>query len=96
VIVGFADRATEDIFHGSETKAARNIPKTLWAVARRKLDMLNGAQFIQDLTVPPANRLEKLRGSLAGRYSIRINDQYRIVFRFDRGQASDVLITDYH
>jgi proteic killer suppression protein len=57
--------------------------------------MLNGAQSVQDLTVPPANRLEKLRGDLAGRYSIRINDQYRIVFQFEGGQASDVLITDY-
>jgi proteic killer suppression protein len=95
VIVGFADRATEDIFHGAETKAARTLPKTLWSIARRKLDMLNGAQSVQDLTVPPANRLEKLRGDLAGRYSIRINDQYRIVFQFEGGQASDVLITDY-
>jgi toxin HigB-1 len=96
VIVGFADRATEDIFHGAETKAARTIPKTLWALARRKLDMLNGAAYIHDLRVPPANRLEKLRGALAGKYSIRINNQYRIVFRFDGGRASDVLITDYH
>ena len=58
--------------------------------------MVNAAVLVQDLRVPPANRLEKLRGNLTGRYSIRVNDQFRIVFRFQGGQASEVLVTDYH
>ena len=96
VIANFADRAAEDIFHGVDSKTARAIPRDLWPVARRKLDMLNAARIIEDLRIPPANRLEKLKGDLAGRYSVRINDQFRIVFRFDGGQAHDVTIVDYH
>ncbi len=96
MIVSFADRVAEDIFHAVDSKAARAIPKDLWTVARGKLDMLNAARVIDDLRIPPANRFEKLRGDLAGRYSIRINDQLRIVFRFDAGQARDVYIVDYH
>jgi proteic killer suppression protein len=96
VIANFADRAAEDIFHGVDSKAARAIPRDLWPAARRKLDMLNAARIIEDLRIPPANRLEKLKGDLAGRYSIRINDQFRVVFRFDGGQAHDVTIVDYH
>jgi proteic killer suppression protein len=96
VIASFADRAVEDIFHAVDSKAARTIPKNLWTVTRRKLDMLNAARIIEDLRIPTANRLEKLRGDLAGRYSIRINDQFRIVFRFETGQAHGVRIVDYH
>ena len=96
MIASFADRAAEDIFHAVDSKAARGIPKDLWSVARRKLDMLNAARVIEDLRIPPANRLEKLRGDLSGCYSIRINDQFRVVFRFDSGQAHDVRIVDYH
>ena len=65
-------------------------------VARRKLRMINNARIIADLRVPPANRLEALKGGRAGQYSIRINDQWRICFRFANGQASDVEIVDYH
>lgn len=96
VIASFADQGTEDLYNGDNTKPARSIPKDIWAVARRKLDMLNAATAIDDLRVPPGNRLEALRGGLAGRYSIRINDQFRVVFRFANGHASDVRICDYH
>lgn len=96
VIASFADQGTEDLYNGDNTKPARSIPKDIWAVARRKLDMLNAATVIDDLRVPPGNRLEALRRDLAGRYSIRINDQFRVVFRFADGHASDVRICDYH
>jgi proteic killer suppression protein len=68
----------------------------LWPVAHRKLDMLNAAHDLLDLRVPPGNKLEKLRGDLAGFWSIRINDQFRVIFRFAEGNASDVRIADYH
>ena len=96
MIVNFRDEATEDIFHGSNTKAARRIPATLWKIACRKLDMLNAAHELHDLMVPPGNRLEALHGELVGRHSIRINDQFRIVFRWVDGNAHDVQVTDYH
>lgn len=96
MIADFADKATEDLFHGTDTRDARTIPKEIWSVARRKLDAVNGAHVLKDLRVPPANRLEKLRGTLAGKYSIRVNKQYRVVFRFESGRASEVKITDYH
>ncbi len=93
-----ADQGTADIYHGRDTRKARKtLPKDLWNVARRKLDMLNAAASLDDLRVPPANRLEKLAGDLEGLWSIRINDQYRVVFRWseERG-ATDVKIVDYH
>lgn len=96
VIRGFGDQTTTDIFNGEDSKAARRIPKALWPVARRKLDMINAAQDLQDLKVPPNNRLEKLKGELEGFYSIRVNDQYRVIFRWDSGHADDVQLTDYH
>lgn len=96
LITSFADQTTEDIFHGAETKAARVIPKAIWFIARRKLDALNAAHEMNDLRAPPGNRLEKLKGKLDGRWSIRINDQFRVVFRFESGAAHDVQITDYH
>ncbi len=94
----FAHQGTQDIFDGNDTKAARStLPRELWERARRKLDMLNAAISLDDLRIPPANRLEKLKGRLAGYHSIRINDQYRIVFRWENGiGASEVRITDYH
>ena len=94
----FADTGTADIYHGRDTKKARRtLPQDLWNVARRKLDMLNAAVDLNDLKVPPANRLEKLTGDLEGHWSIRINDQYRIVFKWDdKNGASEVRILDYH
>lgn len=96
MIADFADKATEHIFHGADSRDARSIPKEIWNVARRKLDAVNAAHVLKDLRLPPANRLEKLRGALAGRFSIRVNQQFRVVFRFESGRASEVKITDYH
>lgn len=96
MIAGFRDEATEDIFHGENTKAARRIPIELWRIASRKLDMLNAAHDLRDLMAPPRNRLKPLHGNLAGKHSIRINDQFRIVFRWKDGNAYEVQIKDYH
>jgi proteic killer suppression protein len=96
MILDFGDQATEDVFNGTDSKAARRIPVRLWPIAARKLDMLNAAKEIRDLQSPPGNRLEKLKRSLAGFHSIRINDQYRIIFRWVDGNSRQVRITDYH
>lgn len=95
-IESFADDPTRDVFDGSATKAARKVPQNIWKVAQRKLDMINAASRLQDLTVPPSNRLERLKGKLKGRHSIRINDQWRIIFRWADGNADEVQIVDYH
>jgi toxin HigB-1 len=68
----------------------------LWPIAQRKLDQLNRARVLEDLRLPPGNRLERLRGDRAGQYSIRINDQYRICFLWESGYADEVEVTDYH
>lgn len=96
VIAGFADETTRDVYDGLDTKAARRIPQSIWSVARRKLDMIEAAHEIADLRVPPGNRLEVLKGELKGCHSIRINDQFRIVFRWADGAAAGVSINDYH
>lgn len=96
MVVGFADGTTEDIYHGHDTKAARRVPKGIWPVAQRKIDMLNATAVLNDLRSPPGNRLERLRRNLAGMYSSRVNDQWRIIFRFEGGNGFDVRIADYH
>jgi len=96
VISSFGDATTADIYHGSDTKAARRISRELWGRVQQKLDLLNAGTSIDDLRVPPANRLEKLRGDLAGFFSIRVNQQYRIIFKFANGNCEDVRCTDYH
>ena len=97
VIRSFADRGTEDVFDGLDSRAARRAcPVGLWTVARRKLTQLNRVRDLVELKVPPGNRLERLRGSRAGQHSIRINEQYRLCFRWEDGYADDVEITDYH
>ena len=97
MIRSFADRGTEEIFDGTETRAARATrPKTLWPTARRKLDQLNRVRDLVELAVPPGNRLERLRGDRVGQHSIRINDQYRICFCWEKGYADKVEIADYH
>jgi proteic killer suppression protein len=96
VIKDFADTATEDFYNGLPSKAARRIPQNLSRVAHRKLDMLNAAQNLMDLSAPPANRLEALKGDRKGFYSIRINEQYRVVFKWVEGHAYHVQIVDYH
>jgi len=77
------------------SSAARSIPRDVWPVARRKLNQIAAAARLADLA-SPGNNLERLKGDLAGRYSIRVNDQWRVVFEFDNGQASRVHIADYH
>ena len=96
MILSFRDRVTEDIYNGIDSKVARSIPQAIWRVAARKLDMVNAAHDLPDLKVPPGNRLEALKGNWKGFYSIRINDQYRIVFIWTEGNAKEVGITDYH
>jgi toxin HigB-1 len=96
LIRSFADQTTEDIYNGSATKPALKIARNLWPKIQLKLDWLNAAKTLEDLKSPPANRLEKLKGDLAGCYSVRVNDQYRLVFRFDSGDCFAVRCTDYH
>jgi proteic killer suppression protein len=96
MIINFKSQATQDIYDGISSKEARKIPLTIWKVAQRKFDMINAALNLSDLKVPPGNRLEALRGDLDGFHSVRINDQYRIIFRFKDSNAYDVEITDYH
>jgi len=93
MIESFADTTTESIYHG---KTCKGFPSGILSVARRKLDMLHRAATLQDLRMPPGNRLEALKGNAAGIHSIRINDQWRIVFRWNQGSAYDVRIIDYH
>ena len=97
VIGSFQNTGTEDIFDGRSTRAARRTcPQSLWSVARRKLDQINRVRVLQDLAVPPGNRLERLKGDRSGQHSIRINDQYRICFRWETEYAFEVEIADYH
>ena len=96
MIVSFKDQAAEDLFNGYSSKKSLRIPRDLWQTARRKLDMLNAAHALKDLQAPPSNRLEALKGDLKGLHSIRINDQFRVVFRWTFGNAAEVQITDYH
>ena len=97
MIDSFADRATEDIFNGvNSVDARRRLPRELWKVAFRKLDQIDSAIDLEDLRVPPGNRLEALKSDRAGQHSIRINDQYRICFEWNASLASGVEIVDYH
>lgn len=97
MILDFADQAAEDIFNGSRTKEARRcLPLELWPAAQRKMDRLNRARELRDLVDPPGNRLEALKGDYAGYFSIRVNDQYRIVFQFEYGDVRHCQIVDYH
>jgi toxin HigB-1 len=97
MIVSFRDDGTRDVYNGTKSKEARKAcPTDITATAARKLDMIVQAVVLNDLRVPPANRLEKLKGDRAGQYSIRINGQYRICFTWTEAGAADVEITDYH
>ena len=96
MIRSFGNQRTADVHYGHETKAARRLPKPLWPVIRRKLDALNRARTLDDLRLPAGNRLERLRGDRAGTYSQRVNDQFRIAFRFVKGEAYDVTCEDYN
>ena len=91
-----ADDATRDIWNGVNSKAARRIPRELWPIVRRKLDQIDAVARLDDLNVPPGNRLHALGGDLRGFHAVRVNNQYRIVFRFEGADAFDVRCTDYH
>ena len=93
MIRSFDDVETESICKGNKSK---KLPMTIQNVARRKLRMIEAAKVVEDLRIPLGNRLEKLVGNLDGFYSIRINDQWRIIFKFENGGAENVRITDYH
>jgi len=96
VIQSFADETTADLFNERATRGARRIPRAIWPVARRKLKMLDVAHRLIDLSSPPGNRLEALSGGLRGRHSIRVNDQYRLTFRWEGNHAYEVRCEDYH
>jgi toxin HigB-1 len=93
MIVSFRDAETEKIWLGLRS---RRLPPTIQSVALRKLRLINAARRLEDLRLPPANRLESLKGDRAGQWSIRINDQWRICFRWTQGGAEGVEIVDYH
>ena len=92
MIRSFGDKATESLFQDKIVRQFRGIARP----AKRKLEAVNAASKLEDLMVPPANRLEKLQGDLKGFYSIRINDQWRVIFRWLDREAYDVQIVDYH
>jgi len=97
LIQTFADQGSRDVYAGIDSKVARaRLPKPLWSIARRKLHWVDSARTVDVLRVPPGNRLEALKGDRAGIWSIRINDQYRITFRFQQGNAYEVCCEDYH
>lgn len=97
MIESFTNSGTEDIFNGLNSKVARKLcPETIWRVAVRKLDQIDSVTTVDELSVPPGNRLEMLSGDRDGQYSIRINDQYRICFSWSELGAEDVEIVDYH
>jgi proteic killer suppression protein len=96
VIVSFGDAATEDIYNGEPSARTRRFGPEVLKAAVRKLDMLNAAHSLDDLKVPPGNRLEALKGALSGSHSIRVNDQWRIVFRWEDGFVQGVRLIDYH
>lgn len=93
MIISFRDKETERIWSG---QLSRRLPKDIQQVARRKLRMLNNARSLDDLRIPPANRLKALEGKRKGQHSIRINDQWRLCFVWKNGNAARVEIADYH
>ena len=96
MIQSFADKTTAHIFQQRNSKDARLVPKDLWRVVQRKLKMLDVAATPDDLESPPGNRLKPLKGKMRGRCSIRVNDQYRVTFRWENGHAFEVTVEDYH
>jgi proteic killer suppression protein len=96
MIESFGNRATADLFNGVASSKVRRLPSQILDSAIYKLDILNAAESLDDLRSPPGDRLEALRGGYAGFYSIRINVQWRIVFRWQGSSAYDVAVVDYH
>ena len=97
MIQSFADRGSEDIYNGYNTKAARAAcPRQLWDLAARKMDQLDSAEAAVDLRTPRGDRFEALVGDRRGQYSIRMNDRYRLCFRWSEEGPTEVQIVDYH
>lgn len=96
MIKSFRNAATEDVFYGKNTKHSRSLPQDRWKVMRRKLDMLQAATRLEDLSSLQGNHFESLKETKPGYYSIRVNDQFRVTFRFENGDAVDVAVEDYH
>ena len=96
MIVSFGNHLAANLFEDRRSKEVRRFPVELYKSARRKLLYLHDAAALADLVVPPGNRLERLKGERVGYYSIRINDQWRVVFRWEAGNALDVQVVDYH
>lgn len=96
MIRSFADETTADVFCDRNTRAARRLPRELWRAAQRKLKALDVADQLDDLRIPAGNRLEPLRGDRSGRFSVRVNDQFRVTFRWKDGHAYEVCLEDDH
>jgi toxin HigB-1 len=96
MIRSFGDKRTADLFHGRPTKDTRRLPSGVSRIALGKMDVLNAACRLHDLRSPPGNRLEALKGDLGGYHSVRVNDQWRLVFRWDDGDVADLRLVDYH
>ena len=96
MITSFGDEATADLYHNRATSRVRRFPHDIKRIALRKLDVLNAAHQLMDLRSPPGNRLEALKGDLQGYYSIRVNQQWRLIFQWTAGNAHGVQLIDYH
>lgn len=96
MIESFSDKVTEAVFHGTPVRLVRRFPQDVLPVAVRKLDLLNGARSLVDLQQSPGNRLEQLSGDLQGFHSIRVNNQWRVVFKWEDSSAHEVRLIDYH
>ena len=96
MVQSFRDETSADLFRDRNTRAARRIPREIWRAVQRKLKLLDAAAGLEDLRTPAGKRLEPLKGDRAGRHSIRVNDQYRVTFRWENGHAYEVCVEDYH
>ncbi len=96
MIISFGNQLAQDLFDDRKSRHTRRFPSELYRVGRRKILYLHDADNLTDLRVPPGNRLEALKGDLQGFYSIRINDQWRVIFKWSKGGASEVKVLDYH
>ncbi|MFH0803321.1 MAG: type II toxin-antitoxin system RelE/ParE family toxin [bacterium] len=96
MITSFGDQATADLYHGRATQRVRRFPPEMVGTALRKLDMLHASRELRDLRSPPGNHLESLKGVLKEFYSIRVNEQWRVVFKWEGSNAFNVKVTDYH
>jgi toxin HigB-1 len=96
MIGSFGNKLAKDLVEENSSKEVRAFPAELVRICRRKLNMLHAAKALEDLKSPPGNRFEALKGDRKGQYSIRVNDQWRITFKFEQGNAFDVKVEDYH